>query len=79
MDKLFRGTNRDYGNYNCSCCGRPLNVRQKPLGVVYMVVGKEDDDEGREWRGFCSECEQKVSSLPNEKIMDKYEPCSVIQ
>ncbi len=67
--KLERFYNVGYGDYICSCC------KQNTLEGKYFAVGEVEDIEGYEWRGFCSQCETKVSSLSNEQIYNSYNAC----
>lgn len=63
--KFNKFKNFYYGGYGCSCCGKPLNG--------YCVsVGEETDEEGYNWRAFCSECEKLINNMTNEEIYSKY-------
>lgn len=53
-------------------CFKDSYDKTTPLvGWVY-VVGEAEDDEGWHWRAFTAESWDKVKSLSNEEIWDKY-------
>lgn len=70
--ELERFETTGYGDYICSCC------QTKELIGVNFTVGECDDEEGYEWRQFCTDCEQKVKSLTNEQIYEKFPPSPVV-
>lgn len=75
---------RFYGHVKCCSCGKVLGteyVRYNPKTDLALVVGYEDDDEGREWRSFCPDCAKKVAAAgdsPSE-IMKKYPVSELVE
>lgn len=54
-----------YGNYNCSCCGKPLEN--------CVVVGESDDEEGYEWRSFHKHCYNELSKTHTpQQLYEKF-------
>jgi uncharacterized protein with PIN domain len=65
MEKIIRNVNWGYGEYGCSKCNAAL-VK------MYNYVGKQSDEDGYEWRGFCNDCWQEIQKMSNEEIYSKY-------
>ena len=68
---------RFYGDVKCCNCGKMLgtaSVQFDPATDLALVVGREDDDEGRAWRSFCPACAKKVAASEDSpsQIMRKY-------
>ena len=58
--------NAYYGNCGCSKCKKVLNG-------YCLTVGEDTDEEGYNWRAFCSECHKEVSKMTPSEIYSKYD------
>lgn len=72
---------RMYGNYRCSCgCGKVLGNPSPYYGLkdICYGVGRDDDEDGDEWRMFRPECWSKLNDMSLEEIYNKYPASPVV-
>lgn len=65
--------NYSYGDLKCSCCDSVM------VGV-YTCVGDENNDcNGYEWRGFCSNCEHVINTNDLQQTFTSYNETQIIE
>lgn len=64
-------SNKFYGDYGCSRCGKTLKGWCNCVGVY-------DDEDGLEWRSFCDECWPNITGTPDE-IYNQYPDAPMVE